>query len=201
MMVYGKEESADTLIEQMARDRDPIVRYGAMYAIAMGYCGTADNESIRKLLHVAVSDVSDDVRRAAVTCLGFLLFRTPEVVPKLVALLAESFNPHVRVGACMAVGIACAGTACKEALDLLTPMLEDQMDFVRQGALIALALVLQQTAEARSPSVKKFREHLVTVINDKHQPSVAKSGTILPLDCVMLFKISFLFFMTPSDTR
>jgi 26S proteasome regulatory subunit N2 len=41
-----------------------------MYAIAMAYCGTADNESIRKLLHVAVSDVSDDVRRAAVTSLG-----------------------------------------------------------------------------------------------------------------------------------
>ena len=79
----------------------------------------------------------------------------------------------------MAVGISCAGTACKEALDLLTPMLEDQIDFVRQGALISLALVLQQTAEARSPSVKKFREHLVTVINDKHQPSVAKSGAIL----------------------
>jgi HEAT repeat protein len=50
--------------------RDPIVRYGGMYAIAMAYCGTADNESIRKLLHVAVSDVSDDVRRAAVTSLG-----------------------------------------------------------------------------------------------------------------------------------
>ena len=66
----------------MARDRDPIVRYGAMYAVAMAYCGTADNESIRKLLHVAVSDVSDDVRRAAVTCLGFLLFRTPEVPKK-----------------------------------------------------------------------------------------------------------------------
>jgi hypothetical protein len=27
--------------------RDPIVRYGGMYAIAMAYCGTADNESIR----------------------------------------------------------------------------------------------------------------------------------------------------------
>ena len=53
-------------------------------------------DTIGKLLHVAVSDVSDDVRRAAVTCLGFLLFRTPDVVPQLVSLLAESFNPHVR---------------------------------------------------------------------------------------------------------
>jgi len=50
-----------------------------------------------------------------------------QVVPKLVALLAESFNPHVRAGACMAVGVACAGTAGKDALDLLTPMLEDQV--------------------------------------------------------------------------
>ena len=39
MMVYGKEEGADTIIEQLSRDRDPIVRYGAMFAIAMAYCG------------------------------------------------------------------------------------------------------------------------------------------------------------------
>lgn len=178
MMVYGKEEGADVIIEQLSRDRDPIVRYGAMYAIAMAYCGTADNGSIRKLLHVAVSDVSDDVRRAAVTCIGFLMFRSPETVPKLVSLLAESFNPHVRYGACLAIGISCAGTALRDAIDLLTPMLEDQIDFVRQGALISMALVLQQTSESRSPSVKKFRELLVTIINDKHQPVLAKAGAI-----------------------
>ena len=42
----------------------------------------------------------------------------------------------------MAVGISCAGTANKEALDLLTPMLEDQVDFVRQGALVSAAYCL-----------------------------------------------------------
>jgi hypothetical protein len=62
---------------------------------------------------VAVSDVSDDVRRASVACLGLVCFRNPETVPKLVGLLAESFNPHMRYGACMAVGIACAGTLCR----------------------------------------------------------------------------------------
>jgi len=179
MMVYGKEESADVIIEQLSRDRDPIVRYGAMYAIAMAYCGTADNASVRKLLHVAVSDVNDDVRRAAVISIAFLMFRNPETVPKLVALLAESFNPHVRYGACLAVGVACAGTALKDALDLLTPMLEDTVDFVRQGAFLSLAMVLQQTSEARSPSVKKFRETIMSVIQDKHQPILAKSGAIL----------------------
>ena len=51
-----------------------------MYTIAMAYCGTGSNKAIRKLLHVAVSDVNDDVRRAAVMALGFLLFKTPEQV-------------------------------------------------------------------------------------------------------------------------
>jgi 26S proteasome regulatory subunit N2 len=179
MMVYGKEESADVIIEQLSRDRDPIVRYGAMYAIAMAYCGTGDNASVRKLLHVAVSDVNDDVRRAAVSCVGFLMFRSPEIVPKLVSLLAESFNPHVRYGACVAIGISCAGTAFKDAIDLLHPMLDDAVDFVRQGALISMAMVLQQASEARSPSVKKFRETLASIVADKHQPILAKSGAIL----------------------
>lgn len=77
---YSQEEAAEGTIEQLARDRDPILRYGAMYAIGMAYCGTSNNNAIRRLLHVAVSDVSDDVRLAAVTCLGFVLFRTPEQV-------------------------------------------------------------------------------------------------------------------------
>lgn len=179
MMVYGKEESADVLIEQLARDRDPIVRYGAMYAVAMAYCGTSDNSAIKRLLHVAVSDVNDDVRRAAVTCLGFVLCRRSESVPKLVSLLAESFNPHVRYGACMAVGIACVGTANKDAIDLLQPMLDDQVDFVRQGAYMSMALVLMQISEARSPTVKKFRDQLSSVIADKHQTLLAKSGAAI----------------------
>jgi len=181
MMVYGKEESADVIIEQLSRDRDPIVRYGACFAVAMAYCGTSDNQSLRKLLHIAVSDVSDDVRRAAVMAIGFLMFRNPETVPKLVALLAESFNPHVRYGACLAVGIACAGTAQKDAIDLLTPLLEDGVDFVRQGAMISLAMVLQQAAEARSPSVRRCKEHCQSVAQDKHQPIVAKQGAIIAL--------------------
>eukprot|EP01041_Mallomonas_annulata_P003308 gene3308-6550_t len=178
-MVYGKEESADGLIEQLARDRDPIIRYGAMYAVAMAYCGTGDNSAVRRLLHVAVSDVNDDVRRAAVSCLGFVMFRTPEVVPRLVSLLAESFNPHVRYGACMAIGLACAGSGLKDAIDLLQPMLDDQVDFVRQGAYMSLALVIMQISEAKNPIVKKFREQIVSVIADKHQPPMAKCGAIL----------------------
>lgn len=40
--------------------------------------------------------MSDDVRRAAVLNLGFVLMNVPEQCPKIVSLLAESYNPHVR---------------------------------------------------------------------------------------------------------
>ena len=80
LTVYGREEEADTLIEQMTRDQDPILRYGGMYALALAYSGTANNKAIRQLLHFAVSDVNNDVRRTAVLALGFVLYSEPEQV-------------------------------------------------------------------------------------------------------------------------
>ena len=94
LTVYGREEEADTLIEQMTRDQDPILRYGGMYALALAYSGTANNKAIRQLLHFAVSDVSDDVRRTAVLALGFVLYSEPEQVCApffLLAMLFDSF--------------------------------------------------------------------------------------------------------------
>ena len=40
-------------------------------------------------------------------------FRTPEQCPSVVSLLSESYNPHVRYGAAIALGISCAGTGLK----------------------------------------------------------------------------------------
>jgi len=137
----------ETLIEQMSRDQDPIIRYGAMFVVGLAYRGTANNGpqpharnctlcqtvlrskaikklasclaswlccaslhvrlrlpglllllhaststsmragAIQKLLHFAVSDVSDDVRRAAVINLGFVLLNVPEQTPRIVSLL------------------------------------------------------------------------------------------------------------------
>ena len=92
------------------RVKDPLLRYGGVYTLAMAYAGSGNNKALKKLLHVAASDVDDDVRRASVTSLGLLLFRSPKQVPRLVQLLLESYNPHVRYGAALALGISCAGT-------------------------------------------------------------------------------------------
>eukprot|EP00808_Paulinella_micropora_P016424 g17140.t1 len=163
VMVYGCEESAEGLIEQLLRDKDPLLRYGAMWSIALAYCATANNQAIRRLLHVAASDVDSNVRRAAVIGLGYVLCNEPEQVPKLVALLADSFNPMVRYGSCMAVGLACAGSGSQAAISLLKPLLADSVDFVRQAAFIALSMVLIQHNEIKEPYVKEFREKIQSV--------------------------------------
>ncbi|KAI3469963.1 hypothetical protein Pfo_026626 [Paulownia fortunei] len=179
LTVYGREEEADTLIEQMTRDQDPILRYGGMYALALAYRGTSNNKAIRQLLHFAVSDVSDDVRRTAVLALGFVLYSDPEQTPRIVSLLSESYNPHVRYGAALAVGISCAGTGLSEAISLLEPLTSDVVDFVRQGALIAMAMVMVQISEASDSRVGAFRRQLEKIILDKHEDTMSKMGAIL----------------------
>ncbi|XP_072428502.1 26S proteasome non-ATPase regulatory subunit 1 [Chiloscyllium punctatum] len=179
MVMYGRMEEADALIESLCRDKDPILRRSGMYTVAMAYCGSGNNKAIRRLLHVAVSDVNDDVRRAAVESLGFILFRTPEQCPSVVSLLSESYNPHVRYGAALALGICCAGTGNKDAINLLEPMTNDPVNYVRQGALIASALLLIQQTEITCPKVSQFRQLYAKVINDKHDDVMAKFGAIL----------------------
>jgi len=178
-LMYGKEEEADSLIETLLADADAILRYGGIYTIALAYAGTGNNKAIRKLLHVAVSDVNDDVRRAAVTALGFLLFRNPTQVPRIVQLLSESYNPNVRYGAALALGISCAGTGLADAIELLEPLTKDPVDFVRQGACLSLSMILIQQNEVQNPKVGTARTIFSKIIADKHEDGMAKFGAAL----------------------
>lgn len=186
---YGREEEAEATINELLSDKDPILRYGGIYTIGMAYCGTANNAAVRKLLQIAVSDVSDDVRRAAVINLGFLLFKTPKQCPRLVSLLAESYNPHVRYGVAMAIGISCAGTGMLEAIDILETLVNDSVDFVRQGALLGLSMVLMQFNENSTSKpnqktnvigqkVKDVRKKLETIWTGREE-IMTKLGAIL----------------------
>ncbi|PHT51419.1 26S proteasome non-ATPase regulatory subunit 1 -like protein A [Capsicum baccatum] len=149
LTVYGREEEADTLIEQMTRDQDPILRYGGMYALALAYRGTANNKAIRQLLHFAVSDVSDDVRRTAVLALGFVMYSEPEQMPRIVSLLSESYNPHVRYGALMAMAMVMVqiseasdsrvGTFRRQLEKIILDKHEDTMS--KMGAILASGIL------------------------------------------------------------
>lgn len=53
--MYSRQEESDALVTSLANDKDPVLRRSGMYTISMAYCGTGNNQAIRKLLHVAVS--------------------------------------------------------------------------------------------------------------------------------------------------
>ncbi|KAG5951624.1 hypothetical protein E4U53_002658 [Claviceps sorghi] len=184
LIMFGRQEGADVLIEGLLNDPDPTLRYGGIMTVAMAYCGTGSNKAIRKLLHTAVSDVNDDVRRIAVMSLGFILFRKPGSVPRMVELLSESYNPHVRYGSAMALGISCAGTGLDEAIDLLEPMMKDPTDFVRQGALIALSMIMIQQNDVMNPKVPSIRKTLKKVVGDRHEDAMTKFGAALALGII-----------------
>lgn len=179
LVCYGREDDALETIKLMNESSEPILRYGAMYAIALAYCGTADNNAIRMLLHSAVSDVSDDVRRAAVIGLGFVLLKHPEMLPRIVVLLAESCHPHVRFGAAIAIGIACMGTGMQGALDILDHLTTDPTDFVRQGAFIGMALVLMHHTEERSPKATEMRKTFEATWSAKLEDIMTRFGAVV----------------------
>ncbi|KAL8447239.1 hypothetical protein Emag_004396 [Eimeria magna] len=144
--------------------------------------------AVERLLHRAVADVNDDVRRAAVLSLGFVLCGHSEEMfcmvfceqlLRVMKLLGGSFNPHVRYGAAFALGFASAGSGNAEAVQLLQSLTTDPTDFVRQGAFIGLGLLMQLQNEASCPGVTAFRETLQKVMKDKHEDSLARFGAVL----------------------
>jgi 26S proteasome regulatory subunit N2 len=102
----------------------------------------------------------------------------------MVELLAESYNPHVRYGAAMALGISCAGTGLDEAVDLLEPMLKDPTDFVRQGSLIALSMVMVQQNEAMNPKVGTIRKTMLKMVSDRHEDAMCKFGDAMAMGII-----------------
>ena len=57
-----------------------------MYTIGLAYVGSSNHNALKKLLHFAVSDVSDDVRRAAVTNIGFIMLKNSQQVDKFILI-------------------------------------------------------------------------------------------------------------------
>ncbi|KAK6459498.1 armadillo-type protein [Scheffersomyces xylosifermentans] len=179
LLNYGREGKADAVIDKLMEQESSILRYGGTFTISLAYAGTGNNGAIKKLLHYAVSDPSDDVRRAAVMGLGFLLIRDYTAAPQIVELLSQSHNPHVRYGTALALGISCAGRAYSPAIEVLEPLTKDPVDFVRQGALMASAMILIQQNEFAYPKVKDFTKQYADTVKNKHEDALAKFGATL----------------------
>ena len=58
-------------------------------------------------------------------------------------------------------------------------MTKDGVDFVRQGAFIALGMILVQQSEASSPSMASTRALYTKVVSDKHEDPMARFGAAI----------------------
>ncbi|KAG5474750.1 hypothetical protein GH5_04052 [Leishmania sp. Ghana 2012 LV757] len=175
----GREDEALLLAEELLESGDPWVRLGGCFVLGLAYAGTENAKTIEKLLNVTVKDMSDDVRRTAVTMIGFLTFKDPNLCLDLIRVLVDSYSPHVRYGVAMALAVSAAGTGNAAVIDVLWDMLEDIVDYVRQGATMALAMVMVQVTEKENPKVKDFRLLLEKKIEDRNEGRCSKLGYVL----------------------
>ncbi|KPA85288.1 putative proteasome regulatory non-ATP-ase subunit 2 [Leptomonas pyrrhocoris] len=175
----GREDEALPLAEELLASGDPWVRLGGCFVLGLAYAGTESTKTIEMLLNITVKDMSDDVRRTAATMIGFLTFKDPNLCLDLIRVLVDSYNPHVRYGVAMALAVSAAGTGNAAVINVLWDMKEDIVEYVRQGACMALAMVMVQLTEKENPKVKEFRQLVDKKVEDRNESRCSKFGYVL----------------------
>ncbi|KAE9552793.1 hypothetical protein FO519_004010 [Halicephalobus sp. NKZ332] len=180
LLAYGRMEEVEPWVNELLEAKsNAVLRQTAVCMLAMAYAGSGKADVVRRLLAKVAADPNQDVKRFAIIAVGFVLSNDPELCLSCAEMLIEHFNGHIRYGAAIALGIACAGSGYKEAIALLEPLLSAKENFVRQGALIALSFVLIQQTEQTCPKVADFRKTLIKMITEKGEDSITKFGAIL----------------------
>ncbi|RNF10697.1 putative proteasome regulatory non-ATP-ase subunit 2 [Trypanosoma rangeli] len=179
IMMLGREDECWGVANGLLEDSDPWVRLGGCFMLGLGYAGAENTKVLERLLSVAVKDTSDDVRRNATTMIGFLTIKDPTLCLELTRVLVDSYNPHIRYGVGMALAVAAAGTGDSAVIEVLWTLKDDLVDFVRQGAYIALAIVMVQLTAAENSKVKEFRDLLSKKIAGRKEDMCSKFGSII----------------------
>ncbi|XGW27813.1 hypothetical protein V3C99_007974 [Haemonchus contortus] len=180
LLAYGRQDEAESYIAQLVDVKsNAMLRSTGIAMMSMAYVGSGRANVVSRLLEKVATDPNNDVKRFAVMGIGFLLSNNPAICKDYVGMLVEHFNSHVRYGAAMALGIACAGTGYKEAISLLEPLLSAKENYVRQGAVIALSFIYVQQTDVGCPKVGEFRKQLTKMTTEKGEDSMAKFGAII----------------------
>jgi 26S proteasome regulatory subunit N2 len=94
-------------------------------------------------------------------------------------MLLYSYNPYIRYGCIVALAIGSKNI--KEPLDLIWPSLTDSVDFVRQGAYISIALLLQVSTNQSEPKLLDFRKTIDELLVKTHGDQMTKLGAIVAI--------------------
>lgn len=145
--------------------------------MACAYFNTSNPQVVRKLLKLS-NDISNEVKRAAIIALGFVLYHDDKLI-SVIKMLLYSYNPYIRYGCILSLAIGCKNT--KEPIDLIFPSLTDSVDFVRQGAYVALGLLLQASTVNSEPKLADFRKSIEEVLSKTHGDQMTKLGAIMAI--------------------
>lgn len=158
-------------------EENPTIKLAIPFYLACAYFKTSNPTVVRKLLKLS-NDISNEVKRSAILALGFVLYQDEKLI-SVIKMLLYSYNPYIRYGCIMSLAIGCKNT--KEAIDLIWPSLTDGVDFVRQGAYIALALLLQVATNLSEPKLADFRKSIEEVLSKQHGDQMTKLGAIMAI--------------------
>jgi 26S proteasome regulatory subunit N2 len=94
-------------------------------------------------------------------------------------MLLYSYNPYIRYGCIVALAIG--SRSGKESIELIWPLLTDSVDFVRQGAYISLAMLLQVSTAQSEPRLADFRKTIEETLVKTQGDQMTKLGAILAI--------------------
>lgn len=180
LIMYETKDDADWLIHKLLNNENYVLREAAMLISGMAYCGEFEQVTIRQMLMATSRDARDEVKRAAVISLAFILYNAPEKKLSCVEMFVDNGNPEIRYAAAIALGIMFVGSGSKVATNILEKMIKlEKESFVRQGALIASSFILIQHSDHTAPNASKFRRMYLEIITSRHEDGVTKFGAIL----------------------
>ena len=156
-------------------EQNPNLKWAVPNYLASTYFKSSNPTIVRKLLQLS-NVISNEVKRASIIAMGFVMYHDEKLVD-IIKMLLYSYNPFIRYGCVMALAIGCRDS--KEAIELIWPLLSDSVDFVRQGVYIALALLMQVSTNSSEPKLEEFRKTIHEVIGRTHVEIMAKMGAIL----------------------
>lgn len=78
------------------------------FYISCAYFKTSNPTIVRKLLQLS-NDISNEVKRAAIIALGFVMYHDDKLV-SIIKMLLYSYNPFIRYGCIFALAIGCKDT-------------------------------------------------------------------------------------------
>ncbi|XP_051912692.1 26S proteasome non-ATPase regulatory subunit 1-like [Hippocampus zosterae] len=172
LVTLGKPSS--TLVSGLSNSQT--IKRAIPLHLAAAHFGTSNSKAVKQLLALS-SDISNEIKRTAVICLGFVLHNNPELLG-LMKMMSSSYNPHIRYGLCLALAVGGPLEQGEAIADLIWPFFTDTTEFVRQAAFLAIAMLALNGALSAT-RVADFRKLIDTVLAKKHEDVLVRMGVIL----------------------